>query len=280
MTLGSCLWVDVSSDVGHLHDILLLGAIDYVVGVFPPSTDKTWNVLAWKSTLDEKFSIASAYELMVKPSWKSFDLKWSHICLWESIVSLNIRPSFFTVQLDSWIDYNINISMFICDIHWRFFSLTVVGLCWLGHLTSLRQSLPVLSLLPSIEPPDQWKPPNLGWVCLNSDVVVSSMDGKTVGHSNRSSGSDNSTTIRLVSDPLADNSSMRLVHAINSFNNRDWSLKFKWLPHEENMVVDYMSKLSSHSHFYMLQFDNASEQARTLLYMIEMVPILSFSIFC
>ncbi|KAK8476289.1 hypothetical protein V6N11_031011 [Hibiscus sabdariffa] len=45
--------------------------------------------------------------------------------------------------------------------------------------------------------------------------------------------SENSTDICLVSDHLTNNSSMRLIRAINSFKDRDWSLEFKWLPREE-----------------------------------------------
>ncbi|KAK8554001.1 hypothetical protein V6N12_030980 [Hibiscus sabdariffa] len=66
LSLGTCLGVlvDGTWDIGYLHDILLLGAIDHVVGVLPPSTDETQDMLAWRSTQDGNFTMASAYELM------------------------------------------------------------------------------------------------------------------------------------------------------------------------------------------------------------------------
>ncbi|KAK8558658.1 hypothetical protein V6N12_041958 [Hibiscus sabdariffa] len=68
------IWlVDGTWDIGYLHDILLPGAIDHVVGVLPLSTNETRDMLTWRSTQDGNFTIASAYELMVKHSWESLD---------------------------------------------------------------------------------------------------------------------------------------------------------------------------------------------------------------
>ncbi|KAK8554005.1 hypothetical protein V6N12_030984 [Hibiscus sabdariffa] len=89
LKLYALILVDGTWDIGYLHDILLLGAIDHVVGVLPPSTDETQDMLAWRSTQDGNFTMASAYELMVKPSWESLDPKWSHI--WSLPVPQHIR---------------------------------------------------------------------------------------------------------------------------------------------------------------------------------------------
>ncbi|KAL4273789.1 hypothetical protein GQ457_13G017010 [Hibiscus cannabinus] len=97
------------------------------------------------------------------------------------------------------------------------------------------------------------------------DILISLQVAYTIGIDSLLVQSNNSTDIQLVFDPLADNSSLRLVCPIKSFKDRNWSLEFKWLPREENKVADYTSKLSSHYHFHILQLDDALEHARPTL---------------
>ncbi|KAK8490669.1 hypothetical protein V6N11_031032 [Hibiscus sabdariffa] len=71
--------------------------------------------------------------------------------------------------------------------------------------------------------------------------------------------SDSFVIVRLVLDPMAKTSSAPLFHAIALFFSRNWSIDFTWVPREQNMVVDSLSKLSPHPYYHLMLFDAVPE---------------------
>ncbi|KAK8593152.1 hypothetical protein V6N12_045237 [Hibiscus sabdariffa] len=77
--------------------------------------------------------------------------------------------------------------------------------------------------------------------------------------------SDNSVVVRLVLDSMASTSTSPLVHAIAMLSNRDWSIEFIWVPREQNMVVDSLSKFFPNLHYNLTVLDDAPEFSRPIL---------------
>ncbi|KAK9033212.1 hypothetical protein V6N11_018248 [Hibiscus sabdariffa] len=77
--------------------------------------------------------------------------------------------------------------------------------------------------------------------------------------------SDSSVVVRLVFDPMVKTSSLPLVIDIALFLYRDWAIDFTWVPCEQNMVADSMSKLSPPPDYQLENFDIVLETILPLL---------------
>ncbi|KAK9030203.1 hypothetical protein V6N11_031633 [Hibiscus sabdariffa] len=73
------LHADGNWNVSRLSELLDQGVVPHVLGVLPPSFDNARDRVAWRLTPTGAFTVASAYEGFLSPSWDVCDPKWSSI---------------------------------------------------------------------------------------------------------------------------------------------------------------------------------------------------------
>ncbi|KAK9001422.1 hypothetical protein V6N11_083206 [Hibiscus sabdariffa] len=80
---------DGHRNVGCLLDLVHNSAVPHIMGVLPPPFGGLRDTVAWKLTPTGSFSIASAYDNLVDPTWDAPDSKW--YCIWLLPVTQRIR---------------------------------------------------------------------------------------------------------------------------------------------------------------------------------------------
>ncbi|KAK8578841.1 hypothetical protein V6N12_069185 [Hibiscus sabdariffa] len=83
------LHADGNWNVSRLSELLDHAVVPHVLGVLPPSFDAARDRVAWRLTPTGAFTVASAYEGFLSPSWDVCDPKWSSI--WSLPVAQRVR---------------------------------------------------------------------------------------------------------------------------------------------------------------------------------------------
>ncbi|KAK9005510.1 hypothetical protein V6N11_042939 [Hibiscus sabdariffa] len=83
------LHADGNWNVSRLSELLDQAVVPHVLGVLPPSFDDARDRVAWRLTPTGAFTVASAYEGFLSPSWDVCDPKWSSI--WSLPVAQRVR---------------------------------------------------------------------------------------------------------------------------------------------------------------------------------------------
>ncbi|KAK9011773.1 hypothetical protein V6N11_039855 [Hibiscus sabdariffa] len=83
------LHADGNWNVSRLSELLDHAVVPHVLGVLPPSFDAARDRVAWRLTPSGAFTVASAYEGFLSPSWDVCDPKWSSI--WSLPVAQRVR---------------------------------------------------------------------------------------------------------------------------------------------------------------------------------------------
>ncbi|KAK8497081.1 hypothetical protein V6N12_000241, partial [Hibiscus sabdariffa] len=250
LLLGDGQW-NVGSLMDHVHQLV----VPHIMGVLPPSLGATLYTVAWKLTLTGSFSVTSAYECMVESAWDALDFKWSRI--WIGFAWASYFANAILVQSPP-LQPMIDSFQWQVPPHDRLCLNTDAAVSLPERLGTIRgifrdssgewikgyyKSIGIVSSLQA----ERWR------------ILVGLQLAWSIGVSCLQVQSDSFVIVRLVLDPMAKTSSAPLFHAIALFFSRNWSIDFTWVPREQNMVVDSLSKLSPHPYYHLMLFDAVPE---------------------
>ncbi|KAK8556750.1 hypothetical protein V6N12_003145 [Hibiscus sabdariffa] len=201
------LHADGNWNVSRLSELLDHAVVPHVLGVLSPSFDAARDRVAWRLTPTGAFTVASAYEGFLSPSWDVCDPKWSSI--WSLPVVQRVRMFLWLVlrqrlmtnvervrrglssdpSCSSCGCYSETILHILCDcppVWKRRNAFVFTGKClplsdiyrisivWASHFAD---SIPDVSVAThATDDFVQWVAPAHDWVCLNTDASVSLPD--------------------------------------------------------------------------------------------------------
>ncbi|KAK8992787.1 hypothetical protein V6N11_048857 [Hibiscus sabdariffa] len=82
-------------DIDRLSVVLLPVAIPHIMGILPPQTDATCDIISWSKSSSGVFTLASTYRDLVGMAWDHPDSLWSNI--WSLTVPQRIRTFLWLV---------------------------------------------------------------------------------------------------------------------------------------------------------------------------------------
>ncbi|KAE8691775.1 hypothetical protein F3Y22_tig00110879pilonHSYRG00019 [Hibiscus syriacus] len=149
--------------------------------------------------------------------------------LWSRVVPHSTFASFFGTDLQSWITQNIHKQQ--------------------PHVTN-----------------PTWSPPPRGWMCLNTDGAVVTLDGRgsiglliarNLGIHMLWIQSDCSRAVKLVGESGSIDIHIPLLRVILKLRQSGcWVTKIQWISMNGNKIADRMEKLASRQHYNLVHFDS------------------------
>ncbi|KAE8681663.1 hypothetical protein F3Y22_tig00111311pilonHSYRG00263 [Hibiscus syriacus] len=112
-----------------------------------------------------------------------------------------------------------------------------------------------------------WSPPPRGWMCLNTDGAVATLDGRgLIGGVLRNSTGDWITEQSSWSKIVMPLTVIFLYYAITKQRRSGcWITKIQWISRNGNKIADRMAKLASWNHFSLICFDFPPDELVDLL---------------